>query len=139
MKIIKEIESVVDRKKSIELHIYETPEEVVSAMFGKIDDIVDVGGFDGNGSEYHMTLDTMLSNIKESGCWGFSGNKKAIHVWFDKSVDLKTLIHLFAHERGHLLRPYHRDEEQEEIKAERYGDTAVFAYEVATELLSLES
>lgn len=136
MKIVKEINSILEGETSVELHIYDTPEEVISAFFGPIEDIAEVGGFDGKGGEYHLSLDEMIANITENGCWGFCGDKNSIHVWHSKDVDLKTLIHFFAHERGHILRPHHKDEEKEEMKAERYGDTAVFAYEVSTALIS---
>ena len=101
-----------------------------------LSEVKEWGGFDGDGEEYSFSPETVLKNIKESGCWGFSGNKNSIHVWFDANCDMGDLVHLFAHERGHILRPHKRSDDKEEIKAETYGDTARFAYDVANSLLN---
>jgi hypothetical protein len=44
---------------------------------------------------------------------------------------MSELCHLLGHERGHSIRPFHRTPEDEEKKAELFGQTAKFAYQVA--------
>ena len=49
-------------------------------------------------------------------------------------VCIVDFIGMMAHEKGHLTRPFHRNEIEEEMKAERYGDAAAFAYQVYEDL-----
>jgi hypothetical protein len=136
MKIIKEVTSVLEKSEGIELVIYDNPKECMEAWCQcPLSEIKEWGGYDGDGKEYLFTPEQVLGNITENKCWGFQKEKKSIHIWFDKDCDISLLINLLAHERGHIEKPHHKKQDLEEIKAEKYGNIAVFAYEVAKELM----
>ena len=119
----------------VEIHRYDTAKDVVEAFFGSpISEASEVGGFDGDGKEYCLAPDEMVSNIRRNGCWGFARNKKEIHFWARKNCNSRRLIEMFAHEFGHLLKPHHRDEMAEEVKADRYSDAAAFAFDVMVDI-----
>jgi len=133
---IKEVVSV-NRDAPIYIYLYDTPEDVAEAIYGPLGDIADIGGFDAQGGEYHLSVTDMITNITSVGCWGFCDNKQNLHVWVDKeSVDFRDLIQLLAHEYGHIKRPHYNDPQKEEMKAEGYSEVTLFAYDVATKLLA---
>ena len=73
----------------------------------------------------------MLRNLKIKGCWAFVDGKFVIHWWARKNCSFRALVDMFAHEFGHILRPYHRDQMAEEVKADAYANAACFAYDMA--------
>ena len=118
------------------IYIHDTIESVFEEYFHcPVSEISGMGGFDQNGKEYEFSVDELFCNVKEGGCWGFVNLKHNIHVWFRPDVDMRELVRFFAHEKGHTLRPFHRDEMAEEMKAGRYEDAAVFAFDIASQLL----
>ena len=130
--------SGVDCGFGIELFVYDTIEEIECAYTGadSIDGSEVIEGFDGDGKEYSLTMDEFIENTKMFGCWGFCDNKKNIHVWYSDNVGLGELISFFAHEMGHINEPHHESEQEEEMKADKYAETAVFAYDISTALLN---
>ncbi len=143
MVIEREIESIFPENKTvIRIKIYDSVQECFEAHLGcKLSDIGEMGGYDADGKEYKFTPQEAMGNMKEMGCWGFCNDKSNIpilHVWWSPECQITDLIHLLAHERGHTLRPWHSSEEKEEMKAERYGKTARFAYQVAMQLMNIK-
>ena len=139
MVIEREIQSVFPENKTvIKIKMYDSAQECFEAHLGcKLSDVDVMGGCDGNGNEYKFTPETALENLVKTGCWGFCDDKGVVpilHIWCSPDCQIDNLIHLLAHERGHTLRPWHRSQEKEEMKAERYGDTARFAYQVALQV-----
>jgi hypothetical protein len=102
----------------------------------------EVCGSDGRGGEYKLSFEDMVDNIKEMACYGFSCKREGedqIHFWVDvDKVDPVDFIGLISHEKGHILRPWRRDQMQEELKADRYADTATLAFRVACDVLGME-
>lgn len=139
MPIHKLIKNTINDDLKLSLMIYATPEEIVEAFYGPLDQIESIGGFDGDGVNYTLSVEDMLTSVRKMGCWGFCDNKTCIHVWFAADVDIKDLIRLLAHERGHSLRPFLRDSAAEERKAGKYEEAAVFAFEIAQELIKSKS
>lgn len=124
--------------QNIKIVKYNTLEELLEAQYNT--PIADLeqgkhGGYDGEGNEYEFEFDDMVSNIREMGCYGFAGDKEDIHVWVSNDVAIENVIAMMGHERGHLIRPYHKNPMKEEIKAEIYGLCAEFAYRVSMELI----
>jgi hypothetical protein len=76
----------------------------------------------------------LIAAIKPVGCYGFAKNNTDICVWISKNASTLDIISLLAHERGHLIRPNHKDPMQEETKAELYGLCAEFAYRTYLDL-----
>lgn len=140
--IEREIQSIFpDNKTVIKIKIYNSVQECFEAHLGcKLSEIGEMGGFDGDGREYKFSPEEAMENMIETGCWGFCDEKLTIpvlHVWCSPKCQMDNLIHLLAHERGHTLKPWHRKPEREEVKAERYGETARFAYQVALSIREL--
>ena len=72
--------------------------------------------------------------------WGWAEYKtKTVHVWTSKDCEPKELINLLAHEIAHLNRPRYKDGREEERKANRTGEFAQMAYEMAMELQKKDS
>jgi hypothetical protein len=119
-------------KDAIVLKRHKTLEELLCLMWGGESlEGSTFGGFDGDGNEYELSFDEMVGNIKEMGCYGFVDSKQSIHFWVDTDiVSPVDFIGMMAHEKGHLTRPFHRDEMREEMKAERYGEAASFAFQI---------
>lgn len=133
------------KNDKIYLYRYETLNEIIESYLGvPIDELSDgdVLGLDANGGEHCMSFEDMMQNIEEMALYGFSAKRSGenqIHFWVDATrVDPIDFIELIAHERGHLLSPCKRDDLQEELKADRYGTTALFAFRVARDVLGLE-
>jgi hypothetical protein len=125
-----------DGKEDVTVTVYSDLTKCIEACWGlPIQEITNWGGCDLEENECEITVDEAISDIKECGCWGVCNNKNEIHLWMDKNVDPRQLIRLLAHERGHMLRPYHREFVKEESKACRYEDCAMFSYDVTMELL----
>ncbi|MCR4146617.1 hypothetical protein, partial [Alcaligenes faecalis] len=62
-------------------------------------------------------------------CWGCADtDTNQIHVWAAPDVDRALLIHMLAHEIGHLTGEPHPDDIQEELRAETFGKVAALAY-----------
>jgi hypothetical protein len=132
----------MEAQVAVTLKRHETPESLLCQMWNcDIESLESstCGGFDGDGNEYELSFDEMVGNIKEMGCYGFVDSKQVIHFWVDLDiVSPSDFIGMMAHEKGHLTRPFHRDDMKEEIKAEKYGDAASFAFQIYTNILSLK-
>ncbi len=130
-----------EQNQKIKIKIYDSCQECFEAHLGcKISEVGEMGGFDGQGKEYKFTPAQAMENMIERGYWGFCDDKTDIpvlHIWYSPDCEIDDLIHLLAHERGHSLRPYYRSEKKEEMKADQYGETARFAYQVALQMLEL--
>ena len=123
----------------LKLKIYTTAEECFEAFWHcPISEIEEMGGVGEGGDEITISAKDALSNIVRVGCWGFCDNKNVIHVWLSNECEMSDLVHMLAHERGHTLRPFHRDDEAEERKSEKYGEVARFAFTIANQLKELK-
>lgn len=121
----------------LKIFLHDTIESVFEEYFRcPVEEMNGMGGFDQNGKEYELSAQEIFDNVKTCGCWGFVNDKRDIHFWFRPDVDKRELVRFFAHEKGHTMKPYHRDDMKEEMKAGRYEDAAIFGYDVATQLLA---
>ena len=93
------------------------------------------GGIDANGEDCEWALSEMIDGIRESGCYGCIGHDNVIHVWIGQGADPRNVLALLAHERGHAIKPHHRDDLDDEIKAEVFAGCALFAYDKMLQLL----
>lgn len=62
--------------------------------------------------------------IRKRGAWGFCHNKKEVHLWIGENATPVQIINVVAHEIGHMIRPWHKNDGMEEVKALKYGDNA---------------
>ncbi len=132
------------KKVEIYFYRYDTLKEIIEehyqTPFNELSDFQVCGG-DGRGGEYNLTFEEMIENIKLMACFGFAckqDGKNEIHFWVDiDNVDPIDFIGLIAHEKGHLLRPWKKTSIDEELKADRYADTATLAFKVACDVLGI--
>jgi hypothetical protein len=72
----------------------------------------------------------------EQKYYGYVHDKKDIHIWYDKKrCNIEDLITLIAHEKGHTIEPFYKDQSKEEKKAQKYADVALEAYREALKLI----
>lgn len=87
------------------------------------------GGLDEHGNEVTYTREQMLEGMKRSGCWAFADtNTNTIHAWADASAEPQLVVHMLAHEVGHLTGTPDPDEFQDEMRAEQFGAVAAQAF-----------
>ena len=76
-----------------------------------------------------------LNFLSRERCHGLCNHKEnEIYLLVLPQVKLSNLIHLIAHERGHLFKPHYSTEEKNEDKAECFGLCAKFAFDLANEI-----
>ncbi|QFY77343.1 hypothetical protein DUD43_06455 [Alcaligenes faecalis] len=76
-----------------------------------------------------LTYEQEIQAIRDQKCWGCADtDTNQIHVWAAPDVDRALLIHMLAHEIGHLTGEPHPDDIQEELRAETFGKVAALAY-----------
>lgn len=132
------LSSSIDGDIDIILERYETLEDLLCEMYqSSLEDLQQSthGGCDGNGKEWEFTFEELLETIKKMGCYGFADAKQKIHFWVNiETVDPLDFIGMMAHEKGHLTRPFHKNDLKEEFKAERYADAASFAFQIYSDV-----
>ena len=90
---------------------------------------------DADGTNHKTKNSTALSLIKRRTCWGWTEDKKVIHVWIGKRATLVDIVGLLAHEMGHIQRPFRANVYDEEQKAAIYASVALGALSAAEEML----
>lgn len=129
-------------EKEFTLKKYDTVDEILYASFA-IDypDMdfeefkkSDFGGLDQDQKELKITYEQQVDGIKSMGYWGWVSEDKVIHYWVGKKVPIEELIHFMAHEIGHRTGIPIKDDFQEEMRAEGYGEAATLAYKFAKEI-----
>ena len=114
---------------------YRTINECLAAFFDC--DVDKLGTLSGNfemrwadGSESNWEVQKAIRDIRKRRCWGWIENKTFLHYFIRKSATMIDLVKLFAHEIGHMQRPWHRGLKEEQ-KADKYANIAAAAYCVA--------
>ena len=75
---------------------------------------------DENGKRHERSNKKAIEDIRNRNIWGFVENKKTIHYFVRKKATLRQVVDFFAHEIGHMQRPFHRSL-KEEMKAAKYS------------------
>ena len=86
-----------------------------------------------DGVDISTPVQEALRNIRKKRVWGWVESKEFIHYFVRKSATMLDLVAFFAHELGHMERPFHRSVE-EERKAERYAEVAYGAFQLAQQV-----
>ncbi len=108
---------------------YDDKEELYDSEFQCVDD---------QGNEIELTYEQCIEGIKAQGCWGWvDTEKKVIHAWADESTDPAVVIHMLAHEVGHITGTPCEDHVEEELRAEQFGEVAAEAYRLFMKKLSV--
>lgn len=78
-----------------------------------------------------LTYGQEIQAIRDQKCWGCADTEtNQIHAWAAPDVDRTLLIHMLAHEIGHLTGEPLPDDIQEELRAETFGKVAAMAYQM---------
>jgi hypothetical protein len=86
-------------------------------------------GLDDNGQAVDVSLEDALASMEDMGCWGFCDSAtNTVHAWARADADPATVMHMLAHEIGHLTGQAHPDGYHEEMRAEQFGRAAMAAY-----------
>lgn len=86
-------------------------------------------GLDDNGQAIDVSLEDALAGMEAMGCWGFCDSAtNTVHAWASADADPATVMHMLAHEIGHLTGQGHPDGYHEEMRAEQFGRAAMAAY-----------
>lgn len=86
-------------------------------------------GLDDNGQVVDVSLEEGLAGMEAMGCWGFCDSAtNIVHAWARADADPATVMHMLAHEIGHLTGQAHPDGYHEEMRAEQFGRAAMAAY-----------
>ena len=121
---------------------YDTPEQVHRAMWeeGAIangmtyEEMIaesTIVGEDFEGNEHEVTHEQEMASIRTQGCWAFVDTRvNMIHAWADPEADRELVLHMLAHEIGHITGAEHPDPIQEEMRAEQFGRVAKMAYQL---------
>lgn len=136
---IPKLDVAYQQNSEITIQEHDSIESVEAAMYGLAPEEMvggSIGCVDGEGNELEYSYEEHLKIVSEMGIYGFANqNTNTIHVWASKDAKLEDVIALFAHERGHLMAPSHKDLLKEETKAELYSLCAVYAYYAAKILM----
>jgi hypothetical protein len=87
------------------------------------------GGITADGEEVEVSYEDEITGMKLAGAWGWVElDRHIIHAWADHQADPARVIHMLAHEIGHVTGQPHPDPLQEEMRAEQFGNAARLAY-----------
>lgn len=81
------------------------------------------------GENEAMTVEQVVDSIRDMGMWGFVDTEtRTIHAWADPATAPGDVLHMLAHEAGHVTGEPLDDEEAEELRADAFGAVAAEAY-----------
>lgn len=121
---------------------YESPEDVHRAMWEPVaigegmtyEALLadsEICGLDDNGNEVVMEPGSDIEGMRAQGCWAFVDTlSSCIHAWAAPDTDKGRVLHMLAHEIGHVTGTPHPDGFQEEMRAEQFGRVAALAYDM---------
>lgn len=119
---------------------YESPEAVHRAMWEPVaigegmtyDELLaesESCGLDEHGKEVVLEPGADIDGMRLQGCWAFVDTlNNCIHAWSAPDADRGRVLHMLAHEIGHVTGTQHPDGLQEEMRAEQFGRVAALAY-----------
>ena len=70
------------------------------------------------GETVAFTHEQELAGMRGQGCWAFVDTRNnTIHAWADEATPRELVLHMLAHEIGHITGEPHPDHMQEEMRA----------------------
>lgn len=85
--------------------------------------------FTTDGREIQVTHEEEMDAIRLMGVWGFCDtNTSQIHAWAAPDTPRLKVIHMLAHEIGHLTGTPDENDLEEEMRAEAFGQVAAIAF-----------
>lgn len=98
----------------ITLRVFDEPLEIMRDFWSKIGDDektptdeellrYKVIGVTGGNEEIEHTVGEQIQGVTEMGMWGFADVLAGtISVWFEEKMDSESIMHMLAHELGHI-------------------------------------
>lgn len=82
-----------------------------------------------DGEEVEFSFEQEMEGIRMQKCWAFCDlNTNMIHAWACPTADTSLVVHMLAHEIGHLTGTPDIQGLPEELRADQYGKVAGLAY-----------
>lgn len=85
------------------------------------------------GKNVSVPVQKAIKIYRKVRVWGWVESKEFIHYFVRKSATMLDLVTFFAHEVGHMQRPWHRSLKEEQ-KAEKYAKVAGAALQLAQQV-----
>lgn len=126
--------------ESFTIQWHQSPEDVHRAMWEpaaveqgiSYDEVIKDGHVEAqvvDGEHVTLTYDEVIEAMRQQKYWGFVDTKtNAIHAWAADDAPPDQIIHLLAHEIGHITGERLVDDLEEEERADTYGHVAATAY-----------
>jgi len=127
---------------AVTIQWHESPESVHRAMWEPVaigegmtyDELMAdsvMCGEDEHGQEYELEGGADIKGMRMQGCWAFvDTSTNTIHAWADPATEDALVLHMLAHEIGHITGTPAADDMQEEMRAEQFGRAARRAFEL---------
>ena len=133
--------------KSISIQWHDSPQSVHRAMWepvaasegityeGMMSDSVGVAS-SADGVDFELSYADEMAALESQGCWAFVDTEAGvIHAWVSPDVPRLRVVHMFAHEIGHMVGTPLDDDIAEEMRAEEFGRVAAMAFDM---MMSIE-
>jgi len=89
---------------------------------------------DADGKRHSQSAQAGIRDIRKRDVWGFVNDKTTIHYFIRKRTKIDEAVRFFAHELGHMRKPFHRHDREEE-KACKYAEVAQAALNISAQLI----
>ena len=133
--------------KSISIQWHDSPQSVHRAMWepvaiehgvtydGMMADSVGVAS-SADGVDFELSHAEEMAALESQGCWAFVDTEAGvIHAWVSPDAPRSRVVHMFAHEIGHMVGTPLDDDIAEEMRAEEFGRVAAMAFDM---MMSIE-
>lgn len=119
---------------------YPTPDAVFYSMWeqafnaegiptSEIADTSVIGVNSATGEDEALSVDEAIQGMKDQGMWGYIDTEaRMIHAWADPGTAPGAILHMLAHEVGHITGEPAADEVEEERRADAFGAVAAEAF-----------
>ena len=89
-----------------------------------------------DGIDFELSHADEMTALESQGCWAFVDTPAGIiHAWASPDAPRSRVVHMFAHEIGHMVGAPLDDDIAEEMRAEEFGRVAAMAFDM---MMSIE-
>lgn len=73
--------------------------------------------------------------VIERKVWGWLDDRRVLNIWVSEKAEPWQVLRVMAHELGHCLKPFYKNNLREEKKAAKYAKVATKAFVLMEELM----
>ena len=89
-----------------------------------------------DGIDFELSHADETASLESQACWAFVDTGAGIiHAWVSPDAPRSRVVHMFAHEIGHMVGTPLDDDIAEEMRAEEFGRVAAMAFDM---MMSIE-